>query len=72
MIKLHEVESAIKAKGRQELIRHLKGERLSYKDRCLAKCFDCMGYYADGKGSCNSPDCPIYGVMSYRNGDHDD
>lgn len=56
----------IKARGRKELSKHLKGKRLTPKQAVLANCFDCMGGYMDGKYSCGIPDCPLYPFMPYR------
>jgi len=56
----------ITAQGRRELIKILKGQRSTYKERCLALCYDCMNYYHDGKRSCQNTLCPLYAVMPYR------
>jgi hypothetical protein len=58
----------ITAQGRRELIKILKGQRATYKERCLALCYDCMNYYHDGKRSCQNTLCPLYAVMPYRDG----
>jgi hypothetical protein len=54
------------AKGRQELIRHLEGRPLQRGQAIKAKCYDCMGYYTDGKVDCLTLVCPLYGFMPYR------
>lgn len=54
------------ARGKRELLRHLMGERLTMKQGILAMCYDCNGYYADGKLDCLVPGCPLYGFMPYR------
>jgi hypothetical protein len=54
------------ARGMKELIKHLSGERLTFKEAIHAKCYDCSGYYSDGKVDCKMPDCPSYGFMPYR------
>jgi hypothetical protein len=56
----------IKAKGRNELIKHLNGQRLTRKQAAYAKCYDCMCGYIDGKNDCRIPDCPLYPFMPYR------
>ena len=56
----------IMARGRKELLNHLDGERLTIRQMALARCFDCMGYFADGKADCEIPDCPLYPLMPYR------
>jgi hypothetical protein len=54
------------AKGKKDLIRYLNGERLTPKQAILAKCYDCLGGYCDGKDDCKVPDCSLYGFMPYR------
>lgn len=54
------------ARGKRELIKHRCGERLTFKEAIQAKCYDCLGYYSDGKVDRNLPDCPLYGFMPYR------
>jgi len=65
----HILEFGIVARGRKELLNHLDGERLTIRQMALARCFDCMGYFADGKADCEIPDCPLYPLMSYRKGE---
>jgi hypothetical protein len=52
--------------GRSELIRHLKGEKLTRGEAILAECYDCTGWYTDGAKDCESPNCPFYQFMPYR------
>ena len=54
------------ARGRRELIRHLEGKPLQRGQAITAKCYDCMGYYSDGKLDCLSPECPLHAFMPYR------
>ncbi len=56
----------IKARGKNEFLKHLKGERLTCKQAILANCYDCMGGYTDGKYSCGVSSCPLYLFMPYR------
>jgi len=59
-------EHGLKARGMNELVRHMHGDRLTMRQRIIAKCYDCMGYYADGRGvDCEIPHCPLYPVMPY-------
>ena len=37
------------AKGYKETLKFNCGEKLSFRQAILAKCYDCMGNYADGK-----------------------
>lgn len=61
-------EHGLSAKGRMELIRHLEGRPLQRGRAIVAKCYDCMGYYADGKVDCLTSACPLYGFMPYAEG----
>jgi hypothetical protein len=54
------------AQGQLELEKHLKGERLTQRRAILAKCYDCMGAYRDGKVDCRITKCPLYPFMPYR------
>jgi hypothetical protein len=54
------------AKGRQELIKHLEGGRLTLKQAVNARCYDCCCYYADGKQDCNLSMCPLHPFMAYN------
>lgn len=52
--------------GRKEYINILNGKPSTWKSRCLAMCYDCMGYFADGKADCGNELCPLYKGMPYR------
>ena len=67
-MRLFDVKTWPLAKGKAELLRHLKGEDLTSKEMLLAKCYDCCCGFTDGKVDCKIADCPIYPVMSYREG----
>jgi hypothetical protein len=54
------------ARGKQELIKHLEGRRLTLKQAVNAHCFDCMGYYSDGKQDCKMPACSLFPFMPYN------
>jgi len=54
------------ARGRQELLKHLDGGRLTLKQAVLAHCYSCLGYYADGKQDCNMSRCPLQPFMAYN------
>ncbi|MCX5812734.1 MAG: hypothetical protein NT178_09355 [Proteobacteria bacterium] len=55
-----------RAQGRGELIRHLKGERLTRNQAIKAKCYDCMGGFNDGIYSCEIPECSLFNFMPYK------
>ena len=58
--------NGIRAKGRKEYLKHKSGGRLTPKQAILARCYDCMGYYIDGRMDCQIPECPLYPFMPYR------
>lgn len=62
------VNFGITAKGRNEFEKHLKGEKLNKSQAIQAKCYECMGGYADGKGDCKISNCPLYPWMFYKEG----
>ena len=53
-------------RGKRELLKHMDGKELTYKEAVTAKCFECCCGYTDGRNDCKVPDCPIYGFMPYR------
>lgn len=55
----------IKAQGKKEILKYLKGNRLTLRQAILAKCYDCMAFYADGRNDCKDADCPLYPFMPY-------
>ncbi len=65
---LQDIETnGVAGKGKKEMVRHLEGERLTTRQMIIAKCYDCMGYYSDGRGQdCEIPECSLYPLMPYR------
>ena len=55
----------LSAKGQALLIKSIQGNRLSASQAAIAKCYDCMGYFEDGKGDCGDSLCPLYPWMAY-------
>jgi len=54
-------------RGRVELKKHLDGQRLTPRQMIIAKCYECMGEYVDGRFDCGINDCPLHPMMPYRN-----
>ncbi len=54
------------ARGQAELIKHLKGERLTLKQAVNAHCYDCTGFYSDGKVDCGLKHCSLHPFMPYN------
>lgn len=53
-------------KGKKELLKHLDGGHLTPKKAIQAKCYDCMGFFADGRQACKMPKCACYPFMAYN------
>lgn len=56
----------ILTKGKKYLINHLKGKRLTQAQAILAHCYDCMGYYSDGRQDCKATQCALYPLMTFN------
>jgi len=54
------------AKDKKELLKHLRGERLSSTEAIRAKCYECMGGYGDDKVDCKIAKCPLHSIMPYN------
>lgn len=54
------------ARGKNELLKHLSGQRLTLRQAIYAHCFDCMGMFADGKVDCKMPHCSLHPFMAYN------
>lgn len=62
-------ERGLQGKGKNEILQHLEGGKVINKgDAIKAKCYECTGYYADGKDDCQMPMCPLYPYMPYKEG----
>ena len=59
-------KNGVLAKGKRELEAHLREEKLTPLQSLLAKCYDCMCGYADGRRDCEINSCPNYSRMPYR------
>ena len=59
----HEGKSA---QGKKELIKHMEGIRLTLKQAIKAHCYNCTGYFQDGKIDCKVPDCSLYPFMAFN------
>jgi hypothetical protein len=59
-------KNGINSAGKTNLVKHLKGERLTQRQAILAKCCDCMCYHADGRLDCRMPHCSLYPFRPYK------
>ena len=66
MNRIKDIEThGITAQGRRELLRYLNGKALTYKQAVKAKCYDCEGYYQDGRVKCEIKTCPLWPFNNY-------
>jgi hypothetical protein len=54
------------AQGKSEYLKYLNGERLSASQAIKSKCYDCMGWFADGRECCTSPECALFPFQPYN------
>jgi hypothetical protein len=52
--------------GKSAFKRYYKGEKLAFIESIQAHCYDCMGFYEDGKMDCKCPRCSLYPWMPYK------
>jgi hypothetical protein len=64
-IDLEYIKKLPRHQGKKEYIAILKGEHVSYRQRCLAHCFYCQNFYLDGAEPCLVPLCPLFGIYPY-------
>ena len=48
-----------------------KPEKPTRAASILAHCWQCLGYYEDGKTDCENVKCPLYPFMPYKKNDPD-
>lgn len=63
---LEEVKKGPRHQGQKEYVAYLEGKHITHKERILAMCYSCMGFYADGFLDCKNNSCPLYGVVKGR------
>ena len=54
------------SKGQSYYRKFLNGGSVTYKGAVLAKCFECMGYYTDGRIDCGDTSCPLSPFRPYQ------
>jgi len=64
-MKIEAIKKSMPLSGRKHLLAHMEGKRLSFKQAILAKCFECMNGFIDGKQDCGIHDCPLYPWMPF-------
>ena len=59
-------KDGLQAVGKANLLKHLDGGKLTRKEAMQAKCYDCMGYFIDGRADCCIKNCPMYGYRPFK------
>lgn len=62
----HIEKEGLKARGKKELIAHLKGEKISRSGGMRAACYQCMGYFVDGRQDCGIETCPMFAWRPFK------
>jgi hypothetical protein len=52
--------------GRRLYLKNMNNEKITIKQRVIAKCFECSNGYIDGRVSCEIKDCPLFPYMPYK------
>jgi len=55
-------------RGKGLLLKHLEEKALTTRQAIVAKCYECEGYYVDGKVACPILTCPLQPFNPYRVG----
>lgn len=53
-------------KGKRDLLSYLNGKKLTPIRSIRAHCYQCMGYFSDGKDDCGIQACPLYPYMMFN------
>lgn len=64
--RIKQVNKGATAKGQKELLAYLNGDKTFLAGAVKAKCYDCNGYYSDGRDDCAVPLCPLYPFHPYN------
>ena len=59
-------KDGLQAIGKANLLKHLDGGKLSRKEAMQAKCYDCMGYFIDGRADCQIKYCPMFDFRPFK------
>lgn len=58
-------KEGLSARGKRELLAHLRGEKVGLRGAVYGKCYDCSGFMSDGREDCTMPECTLYPFMPY-------
>ena len=52
--------------GKKEYLKHISGGKITRTQAMKAKCYECMGYFVDGKMDCKIESCPMFFYRPYK------
>lgn len=52
--------------GKNCILKYLDGGKLTRKEAMSGKCFDCMGYFVDGRQDCGVKDCTLFPYRPFK------
>lgn len=62
-----EIESCGKlVAGKNDLLKHLSGKRLTQRQGIQAFCYECQGYCSDGREECQREECPLHPFSQFN------
>lgn len=62
------VEAGGTFQGKRELLEHLKGKRLTASQAIAAHCYECCGFFDQGRFDCKTATCSLYPFNPHREG----
>lgn len=62
---LKAAKNGLTSTGKTLFLKFATGEKLGARRSIEAHCYQCTGYYADGRQDCENTDCPLYPYMPY-------
>jgi hypothetical protein len=54
-------------RGRREYLKYLNKEKITLRQAVAAHCYDCQGFFADGRTPCPDELCPLWPWSQFRN-----
>jgi hypothetical protein len=60
-------QDGLVVRGRKEYLAYLSGQRITLRQAVSAHCYDCQGFFADGRAPCPDVLCPLWPWSHFRN-----
>jgi hypothetical protein len=56
----------LSVRGRREYLKYLNNEKITLRQAVAAHCYDCQGFFADGRAPCPDELCPLWLWSQFR------